>query len=266
MILLMAIWMDCRTWFGSRFDLAILLEERKLAYPNEDFWAALHDGRVVEVGDNKRYTLSIVDCGVLQMPSGQLIACDPFVGLEPVENAFLTISPGQYRVIVTLADVSTEQDGSHLREAYATLILDESAQELSRKIISPTIDELQSIPGEMSKEGEYQGFFVDAGTACFVDNIAVQQCMPKGDWCEELFETDAPNSWFDAMDDPDQIRNGIANIVLPHAQNGENIILIHSGWGDGVYPVVGGYDEAGNLIRVHIDFMVVFDDRILKQE
>jgi hypothetical protein len=62
------------------------------------------------------------------------------------------------------------------------------------------------------------------------------------------------------MDDPGHIRYGLANVPLPGAAQGENIVIVHSGWGDGSYPVVGGYDASGRLIRVHIDFLVVFDD------
>jgi hypothetical protein len=30
--------------------------------------------------------------------------------------------------------------------------------------------------------------------------------------------------------------------------------------GDGVYPLIGGYAKDGRLVRVHIDFMVVFPE------
>lgn len=39
-----------------------------------------------------------------------------------------------------------------------------------------------------------------------------------------------------------------------NAQNGENIIIIHSGWGDGNYLVVGSFDANHQLLTVHIDF------------
>jgi hypothetical protein len=63
------------------------------------------------------------------------------------------------------------------------------------------------------------------------------------------------------MDDPSHIREGIANIPLPHATQDESIVVIHSGWGDGHYPVIGGYDTSDRLVRVHIDFLVVFEER-----
>jgi hypothetical protein len=59
------------------------------------------------------------------------------------------------------------------------------------------------------------------------------------------------------MDDPTHIRVGLANIQLPLAQNSENIVIIHSGWGDGSYPVVGSFDASNGLLAIHIDFFVV---------
>ncbi len=59
------------------------------------------------------------------------------------------------------------------------------------------------------------------------------------------------------MDNSSHIRNGIANIKLPNSKHGNNLVLFHSGWGDGFYPVIGGYDDKGNLVAIHIDFFVV---------
>lgn len=230
-----------------------------MAYPNEPFWSALRDGRRIEV-DDRVYALSVVSCGDLVMPSGKLIACDPFVTLG-ADLPWVQVPPGQHPVSVTLADVSETNDGSHIREAYATLSIDPAANETLRKIITP-MD--KPVPPEMTPDGTYYGFPVDAGTACFVDAEAVAAAMPppESDWLDELFDNGSPDCWFKRMDDPDHIRRGIANIKLPLARNEENIVIIHSGWGDGRYPVVGGYDEAGRLVRVHIDFLVVFQDTL----
>jgi hypothetical protein len=62
------------------------------------------------------------------------------------------------------------------------------------------------------------------------------------------------------MDNPDHIRAGLANIPLPLATEGTNIVISHSGWGDGFYPVVGGYDATGGLVAVHIDLLVHADE------
>ena len=229
-----------------------------MPYPNIDYWSALLDGGRVPVDEGKDYTLSVVDCGFLVMPTGRLVACDPFAALEKTSNRFVQVPPGRYRVLVTLADVSDDNDGSHVREAYATLMLDEMAVETKRRIITPERDAACS--PEMDDDGMFCGFPVDAGTACFVDQGAVEALMPDGDWYKDIFDNGTPNSWFEQMDDPSHIRAGIANISLPHSQQGENIVIVHSGWGDGFYPVVGGYDASERLVRVHIDFFVVFRD------
>lgn len=226
-------------------------------YPNTHDWAALADGAEVVAGEDK-YLLSVVSCGELVMPSGRLAACDPFVSLQRNDMPFIDIKPGRYEVIVTLADVSKNADGSHMREAYATLMLDPAAKELRRRIITPTGTDTPCEP-EIGDDGTFAGFGVDAGTACFADAAAIHDCMPHDEpaWNDDFFDNSSPQSWFNRMDDETHIRAGLANIPLPLARNGENIVIFHSGWGDGFYPVIGGYDAAGKLVRVHIDFLVV---------
>ena len=174
--------------------------------------------------------------------------------MEQGGNPTIQVPPGRYPVTVTLADLSGQADGSHTREAYATIVLSPNAEATRRPL--PLLQ-----PGEPAPnlaEGEFIGFGADAGTACFVDDDALVTAMPDADeWNDAVFANDEEEDWFSRMDDPDHIRKGIANIPLPLATDGANIILIHSGWGDGTNPVVGGYDAAGNLVRVHIDFLVL---------
>jgi hypothetical protein len=220
-------------------------------WPNDSTWSALRDGARVTVG-GETYALSVVDCGQLYLPTGRVAACDPFVQLDD-PKVFAQVPPGRYAVRVTLADVSGALDGSHVREAYVSLLLHPGAQEASRR-------PLGTPEGEDLAPGEFYGFGVDAGTACFVDAGAAARCMPEGsNWYESLFDHAGEDAWFKQMDDPDHIRHGIANITLPLAREGENVIIVHSGWGDGVYPVVGGYDVDGRLVAVHIDFGVVHE-------
>ncbi len=228
-----------------------------MKYPNNSLWAALDDDLLVVIDDKTSLLLSLIDCGTLSLASGRLVVSDPFAGLRKKDNLFVQVPKGHYRVIVTLADVSDKKDGSHMREAYATLLLDEGAAEVRRKIITP-VKGRKSIPEEIGEDETYFGFFVDTGTASFVDAQSVGTFMPDEEtWYKKLFENSRNDSWFKLMDNPDHIRAGLANIELPGAEQGENIILFHSGWGDGVYPVIGGYDGAGELVRVHIDFQLV---------
>jgi hypothetical protein len=221
-------------------------------WPDCEHWSAMRDGHSHSDGDS-RFDLSLVRCGSLQVPSGRLVVCDPFAFMMPEDNPAVDIPPGEYPVVVTLAALKNEAgEVTQYREAYASLLIEDS-EEVRRQFI-PLLGPNEDPPEP--KPGEYTGFCVDAGTACFVDQQSLTRGMPDGStWHEDLFENDRSDCWFARMDDPNHIRDGIANIPLPKDPS-VNLILFHSGWGDGVFPVVGGYNAADNLVAVHIDFHV----------
>lgn len=203
-----------------------------------------------------RYRLFTVDSGELCLKSGRLVACDPFAMLQWQHNAELEVPPGRYPVVTTVADISDELDGSHLREAYLSLVLSDLPA-AGWRFLAPARpdDELPELG-----EHEFIPVPVDAGTVAFVDAEAVERLMPdpsQVDWKMEYFDTGEPDAWFARMDDPAHLRAGCANIALPRAQDGENIVLSHSGWGDGSYAVVGTYAADGTLTGIHIDLTVL---------
>ncbi|MDQ0619168.1 hypothetical protein QFZ33_003192 [Arthrobacter globiformis] len=103
--------------------------------------------------------------------------CDPFVNLD--QPVIVKIPPGDYPVRVTIADVSPEQDGSNLREAYLSLIL------------SPA--ESVAVEAARGPDGQFYGGGVSTGTVAFVDAEAVTGCMPhESTWYEEVFESEDP--------------------------------------------------------------------------
>jgi hypothetical protein len=225
-----------------------------MLWPNNSDWKALSNGEIIERWGIE-VELSVVDCGELVAPYGRLVICDPFIFLRPTNSLIVRIPPGRYPVKVTVADVSGQRDGSHVREAYASLILDE-AEEVARKVI-PLIEEGE--PEPELEEGAFIGFAVDAATACFIDDGAIASGMPPDEcqWYDQIFESSSPECWFNRMDDPTHIRPGLANVPLPLATDGSNAILMHTGRGDGVFPVIGGYDSEGNLVRIHVDFNLI---------
>jgi hypothetical protein len=205
--------------------------------------APLPDGRQVKI--------TVVDLGVLRVPSGRLGASDPFVNLD--EPLVIPVPPGDYPVRVTVADVSPEQDGSHLREAYLSVVLSEQAA----VILVPA----RGVNGPPS-EGRVFSVPVDAGTVAFADADAVTRCMPSSDWYDTVFDSGTADSWFSVMDSASPLPSGTANVIMPGATEGENVVLSHSGWGDDLYPVLETRDAAGQITGVHIDLLVVgrFED------
>jgi hypothetical protein len=199
--------------------------------------------------DDQSCNLTVHELGLLRVPSGRLEASDPFVNLG--SGAVLGVPPGDYPVVVTVADVSKEQDRSHLREAYLSVVLAEG-EAVSVVAAEPADEPLE--------EGQCLAVFVDAGTVGFADAEAVGTAMPDGNWYEELFDDGTDRSWFSLMDSGEHLIAGCANIVMPAAQAGENVVLAHSGWGDGAYPVLSTLDADGKPLAIHIDLLVVGED------
>lgn len=194
---------------------------------------------------------TVHDLGVLRVASGRLEASDPFVGLG--EGLVVAVPVGTYPVRVTVADVSDAQDGSHEREAYLSLVLADGEVD--------HVSFLEPVGADPAPEGEHYGVGVDAGTVAFADADAIGRCMPDGDWYDDVFDDGTDTSWFSLMDSADHLRAGCANITMPNATAGENVVLCHSGWGDGFYPVLGTYAANGTLLGVHIDLGVAgFDE------
>ena len=217
-----------------------------MAEPDGIAWRALHPGTVVVGGDP--HEITVVDCGELSLPSGRLVAADPFVTLTR-ENDYYLVPSGRYPVRVTL-------DTTMGREMYVSLLLS-SAPEVARAPLIPYRPNGEPYPPP-DADDEY-GVPVDAGTVCFVDDEAVRQGMPEDEleWYESVFDTGGDGCWFSEMDATTPLGAGLANIPLPLATDGANIILCHSGWGDGFYPVIGGYDADKRLVAVHIDLRLI---------
>lgn len=203
-----------------------------------------------------RYRLHTVDCGELWLKSGRLVPCDPFTSLQKSDNVQLALPPGRYPVVVTVADVSDAQDSSNEREAYLSLVLSDRPSVGWRFLVPLRVDDED--PGLDSHQ--FIGVTVDAGVVAFVDADAVERLMPDPDeldWYDELFYSGEDDAWGARAEDPDHLRAGCANIALPGAADGENLIFAYSGWGDGSYAVVGTYDAEGELTGVHIDLAIL---------
>lgn len=221
------------------------------------FWA-LHHGTIpsplAEISPDypqEALRLTVVDLGLLKVPSGVVRVCDPFAGMAESILDF-PVGPGEYPVWVTVADVSATQDCSHLREAYLSLALGS---------IPPVTVTPAEIPGRPLEPGNVWYVGVDAGIVAFVDATAAVTCMPPDPttWPDEVFFSDGEGGWYDQLEDPEHLRAGSANVVLPLAGGGENVVMSFSGWGDGFYRVLVTRDAGGRPVGLHIDLDVLND-------
>ncbi|UQX03170.1 DUF4241 domain-containing protein [Streptomyces sp. RerS4] len=201
-------------------------------------------GHAFSYESGQRGILHVAGAGELWLPSGQVAACDPFIGLGAGEAEPFTVrvAPGRYRVEAAIATLTTPgeppSDTPHLRTAAARLVISDTE----------TVSWEQAlVAGQDAAElgdDEYFGYGVDAGAGCFYD-VAADESFPA---CEG----DEGPLW-DAFEAND---HGPGPYLIAGEQ-GHNLAAFSSGWGDGSYPTWVGRDRAGAVTCFVTDFFVV---------
>jgi Protein of unknown function (DUF4241) len=234
-------------------------------WPNNPSWSALREGFAFEGNDFKGIT-TVTDAGILALPSGRLVIYDPaslkdrysepFYRYAKNDEKYYLIRSGEYPVVLTQVKATLHGGRILLRNAYASIILQKNSSEITRKLLTPIID------GKPPLKDLPSGQFYDANTEvsmlCVVDETLLLQGMPSIGSQTEL------ESWFDIYLE-DWIEVTLASnqefsyVELP--KSCEKMLIVQTGWGDGGYPVIGGFDQNGQLIAIHIDFFVCPTDR-----
>ena len=191
--------------------------------------------------------IHVADGGELDLPTGRVVACDPFVylGTGDIEPFTVTVAPGRYRVEAAVATLTrpdeAPSDRPHRRVAAARLVVRDE----------PTVSwELALRPGQDPADlgdDEFYGYGVDAGTGCFYD-AAAEQGFPEA-------EEDEGPLW-DAFEDSDW-SEGPHLIRSPGT--GHTLAAFTSGWGDGAYPTWTGRGADGEVTCFVTDFFVAPD-------
>lgn len=181
--------------------------------------------------------ITVTPIGELDLPTGEIIACDPLTtGLDwPALSR--RVKPGRYPVSLletkggVAAAVLRFRPGRPIRWELATL----PGQDTS------------TLQGE-----EVFGYPVDAGLGSFMDKTAMALMSQQQDRLE------ADQNYYDdvlaAEFAPNQDR-----FVMHHpiAGNPANIAIFSSGWGDGIYPSFWGLDAAREPLLLMTDFDVM---------
>lgn len=229
--------------------------------------------------------LSVAPLGTLALPSGQLLLGDPFGALQNENNVWFELPPGHHPVFLTLAAVGEDKQlTASQRAAYVSVVLDPQAmarrQESQRQKVlhreDPAVDReslqplLATLPHGSFSEEEARlklrpGVRITSGSMALADAQRFEALMPPNipdsgrGWLERFFEHGIEGSWFDAMDAGHPWPKGCCNVPLPDGQEGENLIICPTGWGDGRYAVVMELEQ-GRPIALHVDFEVVPHD------
>ncbi|MFI8914035.1 DUF4241 domain-containing protein [Streptomyces sp. NPDC053513] len=188
-------------------------------------------------------TLAPVEVGELALPTGRIVACDPFVnlGTGDVQPFTVEVAPGRYPVqaaVATLLRPGAEPGPRpHTRVAAVRLLV---------RAEPATSWELALLPGQDPAElgeDEFFGYDVDAGTGCFYDASA-DSAFPGTE--------DEEGPVWAAME---AVGDGPA-VFLAEGEDGHGLAGFTSGWGDGSYPTWIGRDAAGEVVCFVTDFFV----------
>lgn len=181
--------------------------------------------------------ITVTPIGELELPTGEIIACDPLT--SDVETPALSrrVKPGRYPVSLL------EAQG---RVSLAVLRFGPG---------KPARWELATIAGEdvAALEGdEVYGYSVDAGLGSFMDKTAMVLMSEQQD------KLDANQNYYDDVVAAEFAPNQDRFVMhRPVAGNPLNIAMFSSGWGDGSYPSFWGLDAAGEPVLLMTDFDVL---------
>jgi hypothetical protein len=192
--------------------------------------------------------LHVAEGGELWLPTGHVVACDPFVylGQGDSEPFTVAVAPGRYRVDAAVATLTRPgeppSDTPHQRVAAARLVIRDEP---------PVSWELALLPGQDPAalgDDEFYGYGVDAGTGCFHDAAA------DGAFADTA-EADEGPLW-DAFEDSDWAARPH---VVTDPETGHTVAAFTSGWGDGAYPTWIGRSASGEVTCFVTDFFVAPD-------
>ncbi|HEU4453211.1 MAG TPA: DUF4241 domain-containing protein [Longimicrobium sp.] len=188
-------------------------------------------------------TLKLRTLGELVLPTGRIVACDPFSVFGEEGPFTRSVAPGRYPVLVNVAAFE-----NHERVAYA----------ISRFGERPPVRwEMALLAGQDAGtlgEGEFFGYGVDAGTGCFMDaqvaRVLAERSTEENDYNGDLVAAMEKTyvdtwSWLDFVLDP---------------ATGANVVAFSSGWGDGSYPSFWGFDETGAVACLVTDFGIFWPE------
>lgn len=203
-----------------------------------------------KVANNEIPDWSILDVGTLDVPSGKLVVDDPFSNFWEAEPFVRRVPKGRFPVRIL-----RKWDGVRQRNLFVRVYFSQQVVKTWELAVAESqIPDLHDLPAD-----EYLGFEVEGGMGFVCDSLVHQQMIQilasnglKQDsanlyddyFCELLQENADPKN-------PNDLGEW-CNHKLEGASG--NIILASPAMGDGVYGSWWGYDQAGELATLVIDF------------
>ncbi|OGF63625.1 MAG: hypothetical protein A2Y62_00875 [Candidatus Fischerbacteria bacterium RBG_13_37_8] len=210
--------------YASRTDFTILEK-------------AFVDGSKLKI-DNQEITIRVLEAGILKVPGGYIVACDPFVMVGDTSPFAMKVVPGQYPVQIA---VTSYENGD---ERIALARISFSKEKAERWEIA--IFEGQDI-NALEEEEEVPAYGVDSATGSFMDKQGAAKLN------EKMLTEGYTDYLFKELDRT--YKNTRSWAVIDYGS--ANIIMFSSGCGDGFYISYWGYDSSNNLVSLTTDFEIL---------
>lgn len=197
------------------------------------FCRAFVEGTTMTQGDTT-FSFYRQDIGLLKVPTGQLVACDPLMLMEDTPFA-QTVSVGEYPVELAIARIGTDE-----RIAFARIRMSESPAVRWEMAVFPGQD------AKALKENEIYGYGVDSGTGSLMDQRGYQELLKRmnlkysDSLISEMRKVYKPTRDWAMVDFGDV-----------------NVAIFSSGVGDGMYASYWGLDGQGNVVDLTTDFFLI---------
>lgn len=212
-----------------------------------------------DLSDSNLKKLKEIDIGSIHLPTGKIIASDPFF-TKSVKPFSRSVKPGTYPVKIYIIEIEPE----HYRVAFAKI---KFHPEIATNWILAVSDDMKIDDLTSLKEGEFFGFAVDAGLGCFLDEKTNRSYLRKlnrfyKETPEKNYYDDLLASEFDKYSSGHKYSRDLGdwNNHIINDSSDLNIIMFASGWGDGYYPTYWGYNDKKESVELTIDFLIDLDD------
>lgn len=172
--------------------------------------------------------------GALQLPTGDVVACDPLYVSETKSIAGL-VPAGDYCVDLMLARITQQAIVLDERIACARLLVRDEPADRFEFVCS---------------------YGVDNATGCFMDEVAAASLRSKN---EEQFQA----FWNEMRSCEERVyapTRSWGSIVLDVA-SGANIVFFTSGMGDGGYATYVGRNKTGEVVSLVTDFGLLYTEQ-----
>jgi hypothetical protein len=180
-------------------------------------------------------TLRLKRIAELRLPTGRLVAADPFVFMSP-PHFELPLPCGVFPVVVSVLHWHDDQ-----RVAFAGIRFRDSVP-VAWEMLTRAGQDLRNL-----EEGHFFGYPVNSGAGCFIDAAAAKILLRKMKDDDEFFremiaamERTYVHTW--------------SWLDMPFGEG--NLVAFSSGGGDGVYANYAGFDAEGEISIVVTDFSV----------